>query len=135
MGATRTTSNDVRGWGAHVNVSARHSSLRFGAIPQHTYRMETLYPIPREIFEELNAVRTNPASLVPALLEWRKGFNGNVAIREGKTTNLKTLEGTAAIDECIGYLQKAEPLPAFLGEAVQADPSLKAPPRFSNFDC
>jgi hypothetical protein len=61
--------------------------------------------IDQEVLDIHNSVRENPRTLIPALDEMKKNFEGLLLKKPGKTT-LRTKEGAAAVDEAIAFLQK-----------------------------
>ncbi len=70
-----------------------------------------LSPVEREVFSELNLVRSDPQGYAEYLVEWRQYFRGNQLHRPGEII-LITHEGAAAFDEAIEFLRASKPLPA-----------------------
>ena len=68
----------------------------------------------RDVFNAHNEVRTNPKSLIPDLEAQLPKFEGNLLKNEETNVHLRTNEGAAAVQECIEFLNKAEPLPALV---------------------
>src|SRR5438067_2252143 len=64
----------------------------------------------RAVIRELNLARQNPALYATCVQELRRRMNGNVLVLPGHT-RIRTKEGTAAVDEAIRFLQRAQPLP------------------------
>lgn len=65
----------------------------------------------RAVVREMNLARQNPALYANLLKELRSRMNGNVLVLPGHT-QIRTKEGTGAIDEAIRFLQNAQPLSA-----------------------
>jgi uncharacterized protein YkwD len=65
----------------------------------------------RAVIREMNLARQNPALYATFLQELRGRMSGNLLVLPGQT-RIRTKEGTAAVDEAIRFLQKAQPLPA-----------------------
>lgn len=75
-----------------------------------------------DIVAELNAARTDPAAYARKARALRELFVGDRVERPGEIA-LLTREGTAAVDEAIGFLEAQPPLPALrdsplLGQAA-----------------
>jgi uncharacterized protein YkwD len=62
------------------------------------------------VIREMNLARQNPALYATFVQELRSRMNGNAMVLPGGT-RVRTKEGTAALDEAIRFLQKAQPLP------------------------
>lgn len=68
--------------------------------------------INKAILNEVNAARANPQSFIPYLERYRATFKGKTAYHpNGKMVT--TIEGTAVIDEAIGYLKSLSKLPPY----------------------
>lgn len=65
----------------------------------------------RAVVREMNLARQNPALYASLLKEVRSRMTGNVLVLPGRT-QIRTKEGTGAIDEAIRFLQSAQPLAA-----------------------
>merc|ERR1711935_1021859 len=65
----------------------------------------------KNFFAAMNAVRTNPKSIIPDLKLRLKWFKGDTMYRPGVSMGLTTNEGPAAILELIKFLKNAKPLP------------------------
>lgn len=65
----------------------------------------------RAVIREMNLARQNPALYATFVKELRSRMSGNVLVLPGGT-QVRTKEGTAALDEAIRFLQDAQPLPA-----------------------
>ena len=63
----------------------------------------------KDFFAALNAVRTNPKSLIPDLRKTLKYFKGNTIWVPGQI-GMSTQEGPAAYRELIKFLKNAKPL-------------------------
>jgi uncharacterized protein YkwD len=68
-----------------------------------------LTPVEKEIIHELNKVRSNPQQYVRYIKEERTYYQGKKIKKPGAVT-MMTVEGVAAVDECIAALEKAEPV-------------------------
>jgi uncharacterized protein YkwD len=66
-----------------------------------------------ELLAELNRLRANPRAYVPILEEHRQGFSGNRKV-VSQNVILLTQEGVKPVDEAIGFLRKAAPVPALI---------------------
>jgi uncharacterized protein YkwD len=65
----------------------------------------------RAVIREMNLARQNPAFYARFLQELRSRMSGNLLVLPGHT-QIRTREGTSAIDEAIRFLQNAQPLSA-----------------------
>ncbi|HNR86959.1 MAG TPA: CAP domain-containing protein [Spirochaetota bacterium] len=72
-----------------------------------------LTQLEREVVDELNRVRTDPAGYAAHLEGMLKFFRGRRYERPGAIT-LLTKEGAAAVQETIDFLKSAKPLPPFV---------------------
>ncbi|MEG3180231.1 CAP domain-containing protein [Sphingomonas sp. LT1P40] len=63
----------------------------------------------REILEEINRARSNPAAYADRLRIYRGYFRGKVVRYPGNPNGLRTAEGTAAVDEAIAALRRQQP--------------------------
>src|SRR5688500_708582 len=63
------------------------------------------------VIREINLARQNPALYATFVQELRSRMNGNVLVLPGGT-QVRTKEGTRAVDEALRFLQRARPLPA-----------------------
>lgn len=63
----------------------------------------------RAVIRELNLARQNPALYATFLKELRSHMHGNVLVVPGRT-QIRTKEGTRAVDEAIRFLERAHPL-------------------------
>jgi uncharacterized protein YkwD len=79
---------------------------------QDATRAAAEVPAAKDVFDELNRLRADPASYIPVLETYRSRFKGKRVYIPGEVT-LVTNEGPAAVDEAIEYLKKASPLPAY----------------------
>lgn len=63
-----------------------------------------------ELLEEINFARTRPQEYAALLEQLRAGFKGKTFTLPGNL-EVATQEGTAALDDAIGFLKSARPLP------------------------
>lgn len=63
----------------------------------------------RQVFDEINLVRTNPAGWASRLASLRPAYSGLRLVIAG--TGYRTREGVAALDEAVRFLSNARPLP------------------------
>lgn len=63
----------------------------------------------RQVLDEINAVRTNPAAWATRLAALRPAYSGLRLVLAG--TGYRTREGVAALDEAVRFLLNAGPLP------------------------
>lgn len=70
--------------------------------------------IEREVFAELNAVRTNPSGYAANLSALLPLFNGTLIKRPGSTVSIRTNEGATAVREAIAALQRQAPVPSLV---------------------
>lgn len=75
------------------------------------YRAGYLSAMERKVLDEINLARTNPLKYLEFAKDLRKSMAGRVIKRSGKPTIL-TQEGTAAVDEAIGFLRSVRPVTA-----------------------
>jgi uncharacterized protein YkwD len=66
------------------------------------------------IIDEMNLARTQPQAYAAFVEEYRKYYKGNQLMSPGRSKALVTFEGVAAVDEAVGFLRAARPLPALL---------------------
>ncbi|HEX8502954.1 MAG TPA: CAP domain-containing protein [Pyrinomonadaceae bacterium] len=64
----------------------------------------------QEVLQEINLARTRPAEYAAYLEQLRTRFDGREYRRPGRP-GLMTAEGAAALEEAIGFLRAAKPLP------------------------
>lgn len=64
----------------------------------------------QDVFEELNALRANPALYASYLEAWLPYFNGRLLSLPNQTP-LQTQEGKGVVQEAIQYLKKQAPVP------------------------
>jgi uncharacterized protein YkwD len=62
------------------------------------------------VLDEIDLARTDPRAYAARLREWRSWFVGDVVRRPG-LPGLVTVEGPAAVDEAIAFLEAQAPLP------------------------
>lgn len=63
------------------------------------------------VLDAINAARADPRGLAVALRRYRATFEGRVVREDGDPIGVTTNEGTAAVDEAIGFLERQAPLP------------------------
>ena len=73
-----------------------------------SFAQSTPAEIEQALFNELNAVRTNPQSYIQYLEEYKKLFKGKNA--DYPNVMVLTFEGTKAVDEAINFLKKSPKL-------------------------
>ncbi len=71
---------------------------------------EYLSSLEREVLDEVNLARTQPAKYAAFVEEWRQYYNGKRLARPGRQP-ITTWDGIAALDECVNFLRTAQPLP------------------------
>jgi uncharacterized protein YkwD len=70
-----------------------------------------LSPLEAEIIDEMNRARANPQQYAAYVVEFKAYYKGTQLTLPGRTQALVTAEGLAAVDEAIGFLRAAKPLP------------------------
>jgi uncharacterized protein YkwD len=65
------------------------------------------------VIREMNLARQQPTLYATFIQEVRSRMNGNAMVLPGGT-RVRTKEGTAAVDEAIRFLQRAQPLPPLM---------------------
>jgi uncharacterized protein YkwD len=75
--------------------------------PQTLDYMSTLEKV---VLDEMNLARTQPQKYADYVAEWKQYYTGKVLERPGHK-RLTTFDGVAAVDEAIGFLRAATPLP------------------------
>ena len=68
------------------------------------------------VLDEIDRARTDPRAYAAHLREWRSWVVGDVVRRPG-LPGLVTVEGPAAVDEAIAFLEAQPPLPALARDA------------------
>jgi hypothetical protein len=97
---------------------ARLSSLLSGlvllvlAAPAWSY---SLGPFERQVLEEVNLARRNPAAYVDALREYRGFYRANFIVLPGSGVRYITSEGTVPVDEAIALLSHEAPREGLVG--------------------
>ncbi|MCB0833462.1 MAG: CAP domain-containing protein [Bacteroidetes bacterium] len=81
------------------------SATTFGQQP----RMAFWTDLEKDVFRELNLVRTNPKAYAQIVLDLKKHYEGKMLNLPGQIP-LQTTEGWKAAKECYEYLLKAEPV-------------------------
>ena len=66
----------------------------------------------RQLVEEINAVRTNPAAYASKVQEYIPNFQDKILKLPDQRVAIKTQEGAAAYEECVNFLRSAEPTQA-----------------------
>lgn len=66
----------------------------------------------KELVREINLLRSNPQGYIQYLEQAKKYYKGKDYTPPRQAT-LTTVEGVSAVDEAIGFLRTAKPLPAF----------------------
>jgi uncharacterized protein YkwD len=67
-------------------------------------------PLERGVLAEINFARTRPREYAGQLRAYRKFFRGKIVYYPGSRDGLLTREGTRAVDEAIGFLERQAPL-------------------------
>jgi uncharacterized protein YkwD len=93
-----------------LSIFARLFLCIFAAFPLFAAEKEGDSRSANAVIRELNLARQNPALYTTFIQELRSRMSGNLLILPGKT-RIRTKEGTAALDEAIRFLQRAQPLP------------------------
>jgi uncharacterized protein YkwD len=88
---------------AVVTVAAKSESKSSAAF---------LSPLEQQIVNEMNLARTEPQKYAAFVEDFKKYYKGNQLTLPGRNQALLTGEGIAAVDEAIGFLRTAKPLPA-----------------------
>jgi hypothetical protein len=70
-----------------------------------------------DVEHQINLARTDPAAYARRLRAHRALYDGDV-IREPGAIAIRTIEGVAAVDEAIAFLERQEPLPALTANAI-----------------
>lgn len=88
--------------------------LYFALSPVHAQTpakpsMWYLTDLEKEVVRELNRVRRDPQGYVTHLKALKKLYEGNMVYYPGEAT-LMTNEGVEAVDECIQFLENAQPI-------------------------
>jgi hypothetical protein len=66
----------------------------------------------RQLVEEINSVRTNPAAYASKVQEYIPHFQDKILKMPDQRVAIKTQEGAAAYEECVNFLRSAEPTEA-----------------------
>lgn len=70
-----------------------------------------LSPLEQQIIDEMNLARTGPQKYAAFVEDFKKYYKGNQLTLPGRNKALLTGEGIPAVDEAIGFLRAAKPLP------------------------
>ena len=92
-----------------LSLSAAFSLVIFTALPLIAAEKNDNPASGSAVVREMNLARQNPALYATFVQELRSRMNGNVMVLGH--TRIRTKEGTAAVDEAIRFLQRAQPLP------------------------
>lgn len=68
----------------------------------------------RQLVEEINSARTNPAGYASKVQEYIPYFQDKILKIPNSRVGIKTQEGVAAYEECVNYLRSAEPTEAHI---------------------
>ena len=68
----------------------------------------------RQLVEEINSVRTNPAAYASKVQEYIPHFQDKILKMPDQRVAIKTQEGAAAYEECVEFLRSAEPTQAHI---------------------
>ena len=68
----------------------------------------------RQLVDEINAVRTNPAAYASKVQEYIPNFQDKILKLPDQRVAIKTQEGAAAYEECVEFLRSAEPTQAHI---------------------
>ena len=66
----------------------------------------------RQLVEEINLARTNPAAYASKVQEYIPHFQDKILKMPDQRVAIKTQEGAAAYEECVNFLRSAEPTEA-----------------------
>ena len=82
-------------------------------------------PFERAVFAELNRARERPREVAEALRRYRRTLRGLISHQADGRVRVATVEGAAAVDEAIAFLERQRPLPrlsrsALLGRAARS---------------
>jgi uncharacterized protein YkwD len=80
---------------------------------ENTAAISFMSQLEKEIVDEMNLARTEPQKYAAFVEEFKKYYDGNRLMIPGRKKALVTNDGIAAVDEAIGFLRAAQPLPAF----------------------
>lgn len=64
----------------------------------------------KELLQEINSVRTNPAGYVEKIERYKGYFTGKILKVPNSKVNIQTKEGAEAYEECANFLKTAEPI-------------------------
>jgi len=91
------------------SLSAAFSLVIFAVLPLRAAEKNDNAASGAAVIREMNLARQNPALYATFVQELRGRMNGSVLVLGH--TRIRTKEGTGAVDEAIGFLQNAQPLP------------------------
>lgn len=86
-------------------------SSKAAAVVTVAPRPDYLSQLELEILDEMNLARVEPQKYAAFVEDFKKYYKGSQLTLPGRTKAIVTFEGIAAVDEAIGYLRAAQPLP------------------------
>jgi uncharacterized protein YkwD len=92
------------------------AALLTACLASHAAAAQEPSAFEREILDQTNRARTDPAGFARDLEQLLPHFDGYVLRRPGQSVGLRTNEGQAAVQEAIRFLRAQEPLPPLTWE-------------------
>ncbi|QLQ12602.1 MAG: CAP domain-containing protein [Brevundimonas sp.] len=108
---------DGAGASARNDRTVSDMAARVTVVPSAAYALTPEYRLSRNVIEEINTLRADPAAYARHLEDYRSYFVGDSVYLPGETPYM-TVEGVSAVDEAIADLRSRQPMRPFRPEGI-----------------